>query len=232
MSPLCDHVNPAEMLTTGLFFSCVPHSDVPTISEKGLTKGAVVYPRFEAALRACSKCIIAISALDIDIENGDSELTKLPHPVSSEMIVNLNPGRPLLAVEAAGGIIVRPGRDVREILLIYRRGVWDLPKGKRDAGESLKACARREVCEELGIESVKVGQPLGQTVHGYVHRGNYAVKTTHWFLMSTAADSFTPQKAEGIEKVAWMPWNAALDEIGFEILRRHLLAVDQALEAT
>ena len=46
-------------------------------------------------------------------------------------------GLPLL--EAAGGLVINNGR----LLCIKKHGLWDLPKGKLDPGESLEACARR-----------------------------------------------------------------------------------------
>src|SRR5215204_4522110 len=45
-------------------------------------------------------------------------------------------------IKAAGGLVVN---DDRHLLLIFRRGKWDLPKGKLDPGESLETCALREV---------------------------------------------------------------------------------------
>jgi 8-oxo-dGTP pyrophosphatase MutT (NUDIX family) len=48
-------------------------------------------------------------------------------------------------IEAAGGMVLNTQGDV---LMIYRRGFWDLPKGKIDPGESTETCAIREVQEE------------------------------------------------------------------------------------
>jgi 8-oxo-dGTP pyrophosphatase MutT (NUDIX family) len=45
---------------------------------------------------------------------------------------------------AAGGLVFN---DRNELLMIYRRGFWDLPKGKLDPGERIEACAIREVQE-------------------------------------------------------------------------------------
>lgn len=44
------------------------------------------------------------------------------------------------AIDAAGGLAYN---ENNEILLIYRRGKWDLPKGKRDDGEVMEECALR-----------------------------------------------------------------------------------------
>ena len=41
-------------------------------------------------------------------------------------------------VEAAGGVVFNPAN---EILLIHRRGSWDLPKGKIDDGETISQAA-------------------------------------------------------------------------------------------
>ena len=45
------------------------------------------------------------------------------------------------AVEAAGGLVYN---DEGEVLLIFKRDHWDLPKGKIDKGESREAAAVRE----------------------------------------------------------------------------------------
>ncbi len=134
-------------------------------------------------------------------------------------------------VAAGGGYVVRRSEtgDV-ELLLIFRRGAWDLPKGKLDEGESVREAAHREVCEEVGIKKKKltVTADLGETVHGYVwaKREVYAVKTTRWYAMTTTATRFEPETREGIEAVAWVPWAEAGGRLGFETLREHIAALD------
>ena len=132
-------------------------------------------------------------------------------------------------VEAAGGIVVRRRGGV-EVLMIHRRGVWDLPKGKLDPGETPEEAAVREVAEEVGIElaSLTQGRALGTTTHGYLwpKRDVYAVKVTHWYAMTTTATAFEPETREGIEAVAYQPWRTAQDLLGYDTLREHLAALD------
>ncbi|MBN1119686.1 MAG: A/G-specific adenine glycosylase [Anaerolineae bacterium] len=61
-----------------------------------------------------------------------------------------------------------------KVLIAQRReddmlgGLWEFPGGKREKGESLEGCLRREIREELGIEIV-VGQQLTTIKHAYTH---------------------------------------------------------------
>ncbi len=148
------------------------------------------------------------------------------HHVPAAAVLNLEGGyRPPKPVAAAGGYVVRRGAAGVEVLLIFRRGAWDLPKGKLDKGERPEDGALREVSEEVGVplDGLRLVGSLGSTLHGYPHpkRDSYAVKTTYWYAMTTTAEGFTPQAEEGIEAVAWVPWTEAGERLGFESLRRH-----------
>jgi 8-oxo-dGTP pyrophosphatase MutT (NUDIX family) len=147
--------------------------------------------------------------------------------VPASTIQNLDPYLPVREITAGGGYVICPSEHGPKVLLIFRRGVWDLPKGKLDRGETPEAGALREVKEEVGIEKLKIVRSLGTTRHGYVERGAYRVKTTYWYMMKTPERSFVPQKSEGIVKVAWKGWAKALKVIGYESLRRHMKAVEE-----
>ena len=143
-------------------------------------------------------------------------------------VPNLDPYLPPAPVTAAGGLIVRRGKAADgepEVLLIFRRGAWDLPKGKLDPGETIEECAVREVQEEVGIGTLRVLGAAGTTVHGYPEDGQYLVKTTHWYFMQTPERDFTPEEREGIEEVAWVPWAEARERLGYATLRRHLASL-------
>ncbi|MEX0639350.1 MAG: NUDIX domain-containing protein, partial [Balneolaceae bacterium] len=72
-----------------------------------------------------------------------------------------------IIVEAGGGVVCRNHSGSIQVLLIYRNGVWDLPKGKLEEDESIAECAAREVAEETGIALPVVNDFLTVTRHGY-----------------------------------------------------------------
>ncbi|WP_242918420.1 NUDIX hydrolase [Pontibacter liquoris] len=103
-------------------------------------------------------------------------------------------------VKAAGGLVLKDGK----ILMIYRLGVWDLPKGKLNRKEAVQAGALREVEEECNIQVEVVGK-LPKTWHSYAYKGKKILKKTSWYVMACTDDSLMkPQAEEFIEEVRWM----------------------------
>lgn len=100
-------------------------------------------------------------------------------------------------IQVSAALIHREGR-----YLIARRkaeahlgGFWEFPGGKREPGESLQDCLRRELREELGI---KITSPESFKVI----RHAYPEKTVelHFFLCSIASGEATPL---GCDEVRW-----------------------------
>lgn len=105
-------------------------------------------------------------------------------------------------VAAAGGLVRNTELD--RYLFIFRRGHWDLPKGKIDAGETPSMAALREVKEETGVSDLRLGAQLPTTYHTYRNRkGKRVLKPTYWFSMETVHETLTPQKEEDIELASW-----------------------------
>jgi 8-oxo-dGTP pyrophosphatase MutT (NUDIX family) len=107
----------------------------------------------------------------------------------------------LKLVQAAGGFV----QHKDSALLIFRRGKWDLPKGKLDEGEDLETCAVREIQEETGLKNVKIIKPLTVTYHTYHEGDQFILKESHWFLMQALKkEKLAPQTEEGIDECKWV----------------------------
>jgi ADP-ribose pyrophosphatase YjhB (NUDIX family) len=108
-----------------------------------------------------------------------------------------------IQIIAAGGLVTNP---LGEILWIFRRGCWDLPKGKLDEGETIQTCALREVQEETGINNIQLHELLCFTNHQYFDKylNAEAIKRTYWFHMTIPnLQKGIPQISEDIEKLEW-----------------------------
>ena len=126
----------------------------------------------------------------------------------------------LTLMPAAGGMV---HTDENEILFIFRRGKWDLPKGKLDEGETTEACAVREIKEETGIENLQIEKPLCITYHTYHQDGKHILKESHWFLIKTPKqNNLLPQTEEDIEKCEWV----SVDNLNFYMKNTHASILD------
>ena len=92
-------------------------------------------------------------------------------------------------VEVAVGLVYHGGRYLiaRRRSDVHLAGFWEFPGGKREAGESLEECLRRELFEEL---SIRVDSPVPyQTVrHDYPDR----IVELHFFRCSIEQGDPTP----------------------------------------
>lgn len=105
-------------------------------------------------------------------------------------------------IQAAGGLVNNPAD---ELLLIFRRGKWDLPKGKLDEGEKLEDCAVREVEEETGLKNITLLSPLLITYHTYHEGSKFVLKESHWYKMKvTEKQILVPQVEEDIVEIKWV----------------------------
>jgi 8-oxo-dGTP pyrophosphatase MutT (NUDIX family) len=105
---------------------------------------------------------------------------------------------------AAGGLVIN---GENKLLMIFRRGFWDLPKGKLDDGETIEACAIREVQEETGVVDIELGDFITITYHEYfdTYLQLPVVKESHWYAMKVkGSPTLIPQTAEDITDIEWV----------------------------
>jgi 8-oxo-dGTP pyrophosphatase MutT (NUDIX family) len=105
-------------------------------------------------------------------------------------------------IESAGGAVLNPDQ---KLLMIYRLGKWDLPKGKIEFGEPKEMAAVREVEEETGVPKPRITGVLPTTYHIYELDGRMILKRTHWYAMNIPAgfDFLVPQLEEDILDASW-----------------------------
>ncbi len=105
-------------------------------------------------------------------------------------------------IKAAGGVVLKNN----QWLLMYRRKVWDLPKGKLDRDESSRKAAVREIEEETGVKA-RIKGKICTTWHTYTFQNSRILKRTKWYILECINDSnMAPQAEEDIEKLEWMAY--------------------------
>ncbi len=141
----------------------------------------------------------------IDQKKMDAVLEKISKkkkPKTDYYIATRKPkkvNKKLNKIEAAGGMVVD---EKDRLLLIYRDGIWDLPKGKKENDEKNKETAKREVTEETGVKKLKIKDKIDATYHWY-YRGIWTLKESIWYRMEAPHQKTKPQIEEGIIKAVW-----------------------------
>jgi 8-oxo-dGTP pyrophosphatase MutT (NUDIX family) len=112
---------------------------------------------------------------------------------------------------SAGGVLVRRLRGSWHLAAIRpagkREGVWALPKGRIDAGESGEATALREVREETGAGGRSLGK-LGDVRYVFTWDGERIFKVVSFFLVRYSdgrLGDVPPAFRHEIADVRWLP---------------------------
>ena len=107
-------------------------------------------------------------------------------------------------LKTAGGLVYHPPSN--SYLWIKRLGLWDLPKGKIELGESSKDAAIREIKEECGLTGkLELKHRICSTYHVYEFKNKSILKKNNWYYLVYDGDLDTkPQIEESITDVQWV----------------------------
>ena len=101
-------------------------------------------------------------------------------------------------VQVAAALVLHEGRYLltRRKADVHLGGLWEFPGGKREPGESLEECLRRELREELGIE-------ITEPVPFQVIRHAYPEKTVELHFFRCSIKDGQPRPL-GCEALRWV----------------------------
>ena len=109
---------------------------------------------------------------------------------------------------SAGGVVLRgSGKDAEVAIVSPRQGVYALPKGHPDAGETMEQAATREVREEAGLLAEPVGK-LGEVRYWYTLAGERVLKAVTFFLFRYRSGTVEDHDDE-VESAQWVPLGEA-----------------------
>ncbi|WP_244484081.1 MULTISPECIES: NUDIX hydrolase [unclassified Rhizobium] len=100
-----------------------------------------------------------------------------------------------------------------EVLLIgsLRTGLWGIPKGHIESGETARETAEREAFEEAGISGLIEKDALGTFTYAKETSPNRFHVTVHLLRVLSRSDDFPEDR---IRKSKWVPVEMAMREAG------------------
>ena len=104
----------------------------------------------------------------------------------------------------SGGIVLKDN----QILFIYKKGKWDLPKGKIEDGKKRRETAIIETSEETGLPESEL-KILKKAIPTYYYKemnGETILKKTYWYVIEfirSISRSLIPDQHEGITECKW-----------------------------
>lgn len=121
--------------------------------------------------------------------------------------------------ESFGGVVHRTGADGRtEVVIVGRReaGVWGLPKGTPNKGESVEETALREVREETGLQ-VEIERKIDVIDYWFVRAAESTRyhKFVHFYLMRPTGGDLSLHDEEH-DLVEWMALEEARSLMTYE----------------
>jgi predicted NUDIX family NTP pyrophosphohydrolase len=136
--------------------------------------------------------------------------------------------------QSAGILLYRGDRAAPEVLLVHPGGPywakkdlgsWSIPKGECEEGEDQRACALRELGEELGpavriaagdpIELGSVRQKGGKVVHAWAVEGEFdpAALQSNTFAIEWPPRSGSEREFPEVDRAEWLEPAAARRKI-------------------
>ena len=112
---------------------------------------------------------------------------------------------------SSGGVVVRRLKGEWVFAAIRPNGkpdgVWALPKGLVNRGESSEETALREVAEETGVQTRSLGK-LGDVRYVYTWEGRHIFKVVSFFLLRYSRgrlDDLAPEQRREVAEARWLP---------------------------
>ncbi len=130
---------------------------------------------------------------------------------------------------SAGFILFRSDQESREYLLLhYKGGHYDFPKGHLEAGEDELTAAKRELHEETGITQINIFDDFEKHLTYQFHRGPYLIEKKVTFFLAETSEKDVTISHEHLDYI-WLPYEQAVLKVTFPNARSILVNAEKYL---
>ena len=145
--------------------------------------------------------------------------------------------------KSVGAVVYRlTENNSREYLILqYRQGHWEFPRGHQEAGEKDEETARREIQEETGLADIKIVPGFSQTNRFFymarenerkerraAGRGILIFKKVNFFLAETKTTEI--KLSEEQMDFRWLDFEQALKLVTYKSAQKILRKADEFLK--
>ncbi len=127
---------------------------------------------------------------------------------------------------SAGAVVFCRGEKIEYLLL--RANYWGFAKGRVEPGEDERTTARREVCEETGLEVSLLDGFREVDDYWFQRKGTRIHKQAIFYLGEAPSRAFKISWEH--EEAAWFTFDAAMEKLKFAGLRQLLTRADAFLK--
>jgi len=125
--------------------------------------------------------------------------------------------------KSAGAIVFRRNEEIKYLLIQYKWGHWEFPRGLIEKGESLEETARRQIKEEVGIEDIKFIPGFKEWIKFFFKvKGKNIMKIATFLLAETETEEVKLSYEH--KDYLWLNYEEALRQLTFkdskEILKK------------
>ncbi len=118
---------------------------------------------------------------------------------------------------SSGGVIIKKtANDIKVLLIKDGYGRWTWPKGHIEKGETSKAAALREICEEVGLKNISTIEKISSIKYFYHLKDELIFKTVFIYLFEAVGNEALRVLRSEISAAKWLTPENALDKVEYE----------------
>lgn len=128
--------------------------------------------------------------------------------------------------KSAGAVVFRKeNKKIKYLLIQYKAGHWEFPRGMIEKGETLEQTARREIKEETGLKDIKFIEGFKEWIKFFFRRNEKTTMKIATFLLAKTETEEIKLSQEHKDYV-WLRYKKALKKLTYKNSKKILKKVN------